>query len=101
MRGRQRSLRLGGRRENAVYLSYPLPKPGLLYAQVVKSYRRRRIIRVAHRVVLGTREAIEQRLVTRGWKINTSFVERLNLDVRQHVAAIGRRVNTLCKHEAG
>ena len=26
---------------------------------------------------------------------------RLNLDFRQHVAAIGRRVNTLCKHEAG
>jgi len=28
-------------------------------------------------------------------------VERLNLDFRQHVAAIERRVNTLCKHEAG
>jgi hypothetical protein len=40
-------------------------------------------------------------LATRGWTINTSFVERLNLDLRQHVAAIGRRVNTLCKHEAG
>ena len=37
----------------------------------------------------------------RGWKLNTSFVEHLNLDLRQHVAAIGRRVNTLCKHEAG
>lgn len=36
-----------------------------------------------------------------GWKINTSFVECLNLDFRQHVAAIGRRVNTLCKHESG
>jgi hypothetical protein len=30
-----------------------------------------------------------------------AFAERLNLDFRQHVAAIGRRVNTLCKHEAG
>jgi hypothetical protein len=30
-----------------------------------------------------------------------AFVERLNLDFRQHVAAIGRRVNTVCKHEAG
>ena len=26
---------------------------------------------------------------------------RLNLAFRQHVAAIGRRVNTLCKHDAG
>src|SRR5262245_11281480 len=26
---------------------------------------------------------------------------RLNLSIRQHVAAVGRRVTTLCKHEAG
>src|SRR5262245_58401723 len=35
-----------------------------------------------------------------GWKINTAFVERLNLDIRQRVAAVGRRVNTLCHGEA-
>jgi hypothetical protein len=28
-------------------------------------------------------------------------VERLNLDLRQRVAAVGRRVNTLCQGEAG
>ena len=28
-------------------------------------------------------------------------MERLNLDIRQRVAAIGRRVNTLCQGEAG
>jgi IS1 family transposase/transposase-like protein len=78
-----------------------MPRPGLLYAQVVKSYRRRRLVGVTHRVVFGTRKAVEQVLAKRGWKISTAFVERLNLDVRQHVAAIGRRVNTLCKHEAG
>jgi IS1 family transposase/transposase-like protein len=78
-----------------------MPWPQLLYAQVVKSYRRRRIVGVTHRVVFGAREAIEQILAKRGWKINTAFAERLNLDLRQHVAAIGRRVNTLCKHEAG
>jgi transposase-like protein/IS1 family transposase len=78
-----------------------MPWPQLLYAQVVKSYRRRRIVGVTHRVVFGTREAIEQILAKRGWKINTAFAERLNLDLRQHVAAIGRRVNTLCTHEAG
>ena len=73
----------------------------LLYAQVVKSYRRRRIVGVTHRVIFGAAETIEAILATQGWKINTSFVERLNLDFRQHVAAIGRRVNTLCKHEMG
>jgi IS1 family transposase len=85
----------------------PLPKPrwmsqpNVLYAQVVKSYRRRRLVGGQHRVVFGVRETIASMLAKRGWKINTSFVERLNLDFRQHVAAIGRRVNTLCKHEAG
>ena len=37
----------------------------------------------------------------RGRQINTAFVERLNLSLRQHVAAIGRRTSTLCKGEAG
>jgi IS1 family transposase len=78
-----------------------MPLPQLLYAQVIKSYRRLRIVGVKHRVVFGAAETIESILAKRGWKINTSFVERLNLDFRQHVAAIGRRVNTLCKHEAG
>ena len=78
-----------------------MPLPALLYAQVVKSYRRRRLVGVAHHVVFGTRLAIEQILAKCGWAINTAFVERLNLDIRQRVAAIGRRVNTLCQGEAG
>jgi IS1 family transposase len=77
-----------------------MPLPELRYAQVVKSYRRRRLVGVTHRVVFGTRLAIEQVLATCGWTINTAFVERLNLDIRQRVAAIGRRVNTLCQGEA-
>jgi hypothetical protein len=78
-----------------------MPRPELLYAQVVKSYRRRRLVGVKHRVVFGTRLAIEQVLARGGWRINTAFVERLNLDMRQRVAAMGRRVNTLCQSEAG
>lgn len=78
-----------------------MPLPALLYAQVVKSYRRRRIVGVKHRVVFGTQLAIAQALATCGWTINTAFVERLNLDIRQRGAAIGRRVNTLCQGEAG
>src|SRR5262249_14902132 len=78
-----------------------MPLPQLLYAQVVKSHRRRRLVGVTHRVVFGTQLAIEQVLAACGWTINTAFVERLNLDIRQRVAAIGRRVNTLCQGEAG
>ena len=68
---------------------------------VVKTVRRRRLVRVRHRVVFGTLEAIEQVLAAWGWQIQTAFVERLNLDIRQRVAAVGRRVTTLCKGEAG
>jgi len=78
-----------------------MPLPQLLYAQVVKTVRRRRLVRVRHRVVFGTLEAVQQVLAACGWQINTSFVERLNLTIRQHVAAIGRRVSTLCKGEEG
>ena len=78
-----------------------MPLPQLRYAQVVKSYRRRRIVGVTHRVVFGTQLAIAQVLTACGWRINTAFVERLNLDLRQRVAAVGRRVNTLCQGEDG
>src|SRR3989454_6467682 len=37
----------------------------------------------------------------RSWHINTAFIERVNLSIRQHVAAVGRRVATLCKGEDG
>ena len=78
-----------------------MPLPGLLYAQVIKQYRRKRLVGVTHRVVFGTPEAVKHVLAACGWTINTSFVERLNLDIRQRVAAVGRRVNTLCQGEDG
>jgi len=78
-----------------------MPRPQLLYAQVVKTVRRRRLVNVRHRVVFGTLEAVQQVLAACGWQINTAFIERLNLSIRQHVAAVGRRVTTLCKHEGG
>jgi len=78
-----------------------MPLPALRYAQVVKSYRRRRIVGVKHRVVFGTKLTIEQVLAACGWTINTAFIERLHLDIRQRVAAVGRRVNTLCRGEEG
>jgi hypothetical protein len=78
-----------------------MPLPQLLSAQVVKTVRRRRLVRVRHRVVFGTLEAINAVLAPHGWHINTAFVERINLSIRQHVAAVGRRVSTLCKGEDG
>lgn len=78
-----------------------MPLPGLLYAQVVKKMRRRRIVEVKHLVVLGTQAAVDQVLSACGWVINTAFVERLNLSLRQRVAAVRRRSATSCKGEDG
>jgi IS1 family transposase len=91
------------RRQAAGPLPKPrwVPLPPLLYAQVIKTVRRRRLVRVTQRVVFGTLDAIQQVLATQGWQINTAFIERINLTVRQHVAAVGRRVLTLCKGEKG
>src|SRR6266571_7483802 len=78
-----------------------MPGPQLLSAQVVKTVRRRRLVRVRHRVVFGTLEAVQQVLAACGWQINPACVERITLSIRQHVAAVGRRVTTLCKGEDG
>jgi IS1 family transposase len=85
----------------------PRPKPrwmalpGLLYAQVVKRMRRRRIVEVIHRVVIGTHATVHAVLVPCGWQINTAIVERLNLSLRQRVAAMRRRSATSCKSATG
>jgi hypothetical protein len=85
----------------------PLPKPRwcpvpeLLYAQGVQSSRRRRIVGSKSRVVFGTGERGQQALSAGGRKSNPACVERLNLEIRQRVAAVGRRVNTLCQGADG
>jgi len=68
---------------------------------VVKTVRQRRLGRVRHRVVFGTLGAVPQGLAACGWQSNTAFVERLNLNIRQHVAAIGQRVSPLCQGADG
>jgi IS1 family transposase/transposase-like protein len=77
------------------------PVAGLIYAQVIKTVRRGRLVWVKQRVVFGSLEAVRVRLGRRGWKINTAFVERLNLSIRQHVAALGRRVLTRAQSPVG
>ena len=78
-----------------------MPLPGQLYAQVVKTMKRRRIVEVKHRVVFGTKAAVDQVLSACGWQINTAIVERLNLSLRQRVAAIRRRSASSCQSETG
>lgn len=78
-----------------------MPLPELLYAQVIKTMRRRRIVEVKRQVVLGTQAAVDQVLGAWGWQINTSFIERLNLSLRQRVVGIRRRSASPCKSGDG
>jgi transposase InsO family protein len=66
---------------------------GLLYGQVQKTYRRRKLVRVIHVMRCGTRAALQAALLGLGLsgRLNTAFVERVNLTVRQSVAALIRR----------
>jgi hypothetical protein len=52
-----------------------MPLPQLLYAQVVKTVRHRRLVDVKPRVVFGSLEALHHLLAPHGWHINTAFVE--------------------------
>ncbi len=66
---------------------------GLIYGQVKKRYRRRRLVGVTYMLRCGTREALQSALRGLGLsgKLNTAFVERVNLTLRQSVAALIRR----------
>ena len=55
-----------------------MPLPGLLYAQVVKQYRRKRMVGVKHGWFWHD-GAIEQVLSVYGWKINTAFSVPISL----------------------
>jgi IS1 family transposase len=66
----------------------------LCYGQVIKHYRRRRLVRVTQRIHCGTWTHLRHALQQLGFsgRLNTAFVERLNLSVRQGVAALTRRI---------
>ena len=70
-----------------------LVEPRLVYGQVKKSYRRRKLVRVTHVMRLGTEDALKVALQGMGFsgRLNTAFIERVNLTVRHGVAALARR----------
>jgi hypothetical protein len=63
-----------------------------VYSQVIKHQRRRKTVEVERRVLVGAASQYRERLCharLRG-QINTSFVERLNLTIRQSVSKLTR-----------
>ena len=67
--------------------------PGLIYGQVKKIYRCRRLVRVIQQMRCGTYVELKSTLQSLGLsgRLNTAFVERANLTVRQSVAGLVRR----------
>src|SRR6266566_4868683 len=65
----------------------------LIYGQVKKCYRRRKLVRVTPIMRLGTDAALTVALQGLGLygRLNTAFIERVNLTVRHGVAALARR----------
>ena len=68
-------------------------EPNLIYGQVKKCYQRRKLVRVRHIMRLGTQADLAVALQGMGFsgRLNTAFIERVNLSVRHGVAALARR----------
>jgi IS1 family transposase/transposase-like protein len=66
---------------------------GFLYGQVIKRYRRRRTVGIEYRMQWGRFENLKARLKALGLsgKLNTAYVERVNLTLRQGIAPLIRR----------
>jgi IS1 family transposase len=71
-----------------------VPSEGLKYATVHKERKKGRVVSVTTRIVYGRKEEILALLESVGQKINTSFVERINLTLRHLVSRLHRK--TLC-----
>jgi IS1 family transposase len=64
-----------------------------MYGQVIKHQRRRRTVKVERRMLVGEAGSYRSRLKAAGLsgRINASFIERLNLSIRQKVSKLTRR----------
>ena len=71
-----------------------VPPEGLKYATVHKERKNGRVVAVTTQIIYGRKEEILALLESIGQKINTSFVERINLTLRHLVSRLHRK--TLC-----
>ena len=72
-----------------------------IYGQIVKTRRKERIVSVRRRIVCGTPSELEDALLHSedSSKLNTSFVERHNLTIRQGSSYLCRRTACHAREE--
>ncbi len=69
-----------------------VPHPDLKYAQVIKKKRKNRVVETLGRVVYGDEDEVRRALgVDENGVISTSYVERLNLTIRNSLARFIRK----------
>lgn len=73
--------------------------PNLLYATVHKTRENGRVVKVERRIVFGNEQKIDEILKqsTVSKAVNTSYVERVNLNLRQHSRRLIRKTNGFSK----
>jgi transposase-like protein len=79
--------------------------PACVYGQVIKTRRNNRVIRVERRIRIGTKSRLKDALLESedSETLNTLFIERLNLTIRQGSAYLRRRspCHARCKDKLG
>jgi hypothetical protein len=75
---------------NAIQLSFGV---GCVHAQVIKKIKQTRVVKVGMKLVIGSEWRLEDALEASedSTKLNTAFIERLNLTIRQGSAYLNRR----------
>jgi hypothetical protein len=72
----------------------------LVYGQVVNHQRRRKLDNLEGRIVCGEKDAYRERLKAAGLsgRVNSSFVERVNLTIRRGISRLARRTWGLAQY---
>ncbi len=77
-------------------------QPTVCLAQVIKQYRGRRLIKVEHRLRLGSQERVDAVIQQThcGTQVNTSYIERFNGTARDRVPVLARRTYAFARSDA-
>ena len=69
--------------------------PACFYGQVAKKWKRNRVTKVARKIVIGEPWQIKHALECSedSEKLNTSFIERLNLTIRRNISYLHRKTS--------